>query len=227
MSQPPIDLMPASIRARSQAGVVIGRYVASLLLALVLLLVPATHSRFLLDAAEKDRAAARECERLVQQAGRRITELRRELESRQHKKDRYEELALPLDVSRVVATLVNEMPESAALDRLDLRVAGRQAARRSGRARAREGGAALRLLEGEMGGFASSDREIADFVANLERLALCQQVTLDFTRTRTVNDRPAREFRISFRVDLDRRYEVEPRLYGADARRAEGGADVQ
>ncbi|MHC4128286.1 MAG: hypothetical protein ACYSUA_08985, partial [Planctomycetota bacterium] len=40
-------------------------------------------------------------------------------------------------------------------------------------------------------------------------LGLFSQVSLDFSRTRTVRQRNAREFRISFRADLDVRYEVE------------------
>jgi Tfp pilus assembly protein PilN len=224
MSQPPIDLMPEWIRTRGQAHVVIVRYAASLVAALFMLFLPATHSRLLLRSAERDRVDARECEWLVRQAEQRGAELAAQLEARRARKDRYQQVALPLEISRVLATVVNEMPGSAALDRVDVRVSSRQPPR-GGRRRPGGPGTGRRLL-GELSGYARTDREIADFVASLEGLSLCEHVALDFTRSRTVADQPAREFRISFSVDLERKFEVLPRVGERQADAGEGG-DVQ
>ena len=65
-----------------------------------------------------------------------------------------------------------------------------------------------RELNGELSGFAINDQDVAQLVANIEDLALFDDVNLDFSRTRSVRGRNAREFRVSFSADLDFRYEV-------------------
>ena len=209
MSQPPIDLLPESLRARSQAAVVAGRYIAALLIASMLLLVPATHSRFQLESARDRMRAAEEQADLVLTAEAKASQLRDELRETRVFIDRYEHLAMPIPMSRLIATITNELPPSATLDRIDLNAAGRNA-RSSVRRRGLRDNAESpqRFLIGELSGFAASDRDIADLVERLESLGLCRQVSLDFSRTRNIRGRSAREFRVSFRIDLDRAYEV-------------------
>lgn len=210
MSQGPIDLLPEAIRARSQAGIVAGRYVAALLIAVVLLGLTATHSRLMLDLARQRATVAEEQADLVLAAEAKAHTLRAKLENTTGFIDRYELIAMPLDVSRVIATVVNRLPESASIDRVDL-IAGARRASRSSRSRTSSPAEQMgpRLLNGELSGFAASDQDIAQIVANLESLSLFQQVSLDFSRTRMVRNVNAREFRISFFVDLDVIYEVE------------------
>ncbi len=209
MSQPPIDLLPESLRARSQAAVVAGRYIAALLIASMLLLVPATHSRFQLDSARDRMQAAEEQANLVLTAEAKASQLRDELRETGVFIDRYEHLAMPIPMSRLIATIINELPASATLDRIDLNAAGRNARGLVRRRGLRDNSESpQRLLIGELSGFAASDRDVADFVERLESLGLCRQVSLDFSRTRNIRGRSAREFRVSFRIDLDRAYEI-------------------
>ncbi len=65
-----------------------------------------------------------------------------------------------------------------------------------------------RSLAGTVAGFAATDQEIADLVAAIGAIPPFRDVSLDFSRTRSVRDKPAREFRLSFWIDLDRPYEV-------------------
>ena len=58
MKQAPIDLMPDSIRARSQAGAVVRRYVIAMLLGAAVLIAPATHARLMLRNATMHRDEA-------------------------------------------------------------------------------------------------------------------------------------------------------------------------
>ena len=51
-----------------------------------------------------------------------------------------------------------------------------------------------------------SDQQIAELVRNLETTPLFKDVSLDYSRTRGVRGVSAREFRLSFRVDLDASY---------------------
>ena len=69
-------------------------------------------------------------------------------------------------------------------------------------------GAVPRVLTGELSGFAATDQDVAQLVANLEHVGVFEQVSLDFSRTRSVRGHNAREFRISLRSDLDVRYDL-------------------
>lgn len=228
MTQRPIDLLPDSIRARSQAGVVAGRYVAALLIGVVLLGLTATHARLMLDLARDRLRVAEEQADIVLSAEAKAAQLRRSLNDTRDYIRRYEWIALPLEVSRVTATVINELPASATIDRIDLQTGARQR-NRSARGRGAVGpdDPLPRVLKGELSGFAATDQDVAQIVANLEALGLFGQVSLDFSRTRTVRERNAREFRISFQADLNIRYEVED-LEGPNAGgQEEAQANVQ
>ena len=96
-----------------------------------------------------------------------------------------------------------------ARDRSELGAGGR---RSGGSARSRvvddETGPRPRVLTGEVSGFAATDADIAEIVARMESRALYEHVSLDFSRTLVVRERGAREFRISFLIDLDVPYRV-------------------
>ncbi|MHC4414851.1 MAG: PilN domain-containing protein [Planctomycetota bacterium] len=208
MKQRPIDLLPDSVRARSQAGVVAGRYVVALLSAVAVLVVTGTHSRLALDRARERMQIAEEQADLALAAEAEAARLRRELDDTSEFIRRYELMALPLEISRVIATITNDLPSSASIDRFDF-YAGTPKSRRSVRSRGVNNDEPQpRVLTGELSGFAATDRDVAEIVTKLEALGLAQQVSLDFSRTRAVRGRGAREFRISFRVDLDVEYDV-------------------
>ncbi len=208
MNQHPIDLLPDVIRARSQAGIVAGRYVVSLLIAVVLIGLAATHSRLMLDLARQRLQVAEEQADIVLSAEATATHLRETLDATNEYIRRYQLIALPVEISRVVATLVNVLPESATLDRIEIK-AGTPNAGRSARGRARKGaGRARRSLRGELSGFALTDLQVAELVSRIEDIGFFDQVSLDFSRSRTVRGVKARGFRISVRADLDVKFEV-------------------
>ena len=208
MTQFDIDLLPDAIRARSQAGIVAGRYIVSLIIAVVLIGLAATHSRLMLDLARQRLRVAEEQADIVLSAEATAINLRETLDATSEYIRRYELIAMPVEISRVVATLVNLLPESTTLDRIDIK-AGTPNAGRSARGRARKGaGPARRSLTGELSGFALSDLQVAELVARIEDIGLFDQVSLDFSRSRTVRGVQARGFRISVRADLDVKFEV-------------------
>ncbi len=208
MTQLAIDLLPDAIRARSQAGIVAGRYVVSLLIAVVLVGLAATHSRLMLDLARQRLRVAEEQADIVLSAEATATNLRETVDAMSEYIRRYGLIAMPIEISRVVATLVNLLPESATLDRIDIK-AGTPNAGRSARGRARKGdGPARRSLTGELSGFALTDLQVAELVARIEDIGFFDQVSLDFSRSRTVRGVKARGFRISVRADLDVKFEV-------------------
>ncbi|MEE8131251.1 MAG: PilN domain-containing protein [Vicinamibacterales bacterium] len=209
MTQHAIDLLPDAIRARSQAGIVAGRYVVSLLLAVVLLGLAATHSRLMVDLARQRLRVAEDHADIVLSAEAKATQLRETLNATSEFIRRYELIALPIEISRVMASLVNVLPESAALDRLDIKAGTPQGIRSArGRGKRKADGPARRLLTGEINGFALTDQEVAELVARIEEIGFFDEVSLDFSRSRTVRGLKARGFRISFRADLDVNFEV-------------------
>ncbi len=209
MTQHSIDLLPDQIRARGRAGVVAGWYVAAVMAVVVLLAVTATHARFRLSHAREQLNEAEQRTLLVVAAETQASALRAQLLKTRQFIERYERTALPLDMSQVLATVVNDLPVNVTLDRIDL-VAGVRRTGRSARSRGAgdEAGPLPRVLTGELRGFAATDADIAEIVARMESRALYERVSLDFSRTRVVRERGAREFRISFLIDLDVPYRL-------------------
>ena len=208
MSQHPVDLLPEVLRNRSQAGVRMGRYVAAAILSAVVLVVLATHSRLELERSRKALTNAREQADLVLATEARATDLHRMIAELNDCVDRYERIALPFEVTRVLATVINDLPEGMTLDRIDMDAGVRRAVRS---ARSRDDGLdenAPRILNVELSGFAPDDDAIARFVSKLESRTAYRKVSLDFSRTRGVRGVLAREFRLSFSMPLDVHYDV-------------------
>ena len=175
----------------------------------VLVALTATHARFRLSHAHEQLHVAEQQASLVVADEAQASRLRAQLRETRQFIERYERTALPLDMSRVLATVVNDLPVNVTLDRIDL-VAGVRRTGRSARSRGAddETGPRPRVLNGELRGFAATDADVAEIVARMESRALYEHVSLDFSRTRVVRERGAREFRISFLIDLDVPYRV-------------------
>ncbi len=208
MKQRPIDLLPQGIRARTQAGVVAGRYAAAILIGVVLTGLMATHSRLVRDLARQRLRGAQQQADLALSTEAKAEQLRLHLEETRKFIDSYDVIALPLDHSHIVATIVNALPRSATLERITLEVSARRPAATPRAKGATSEAAPERVLIGELSGFAASDDDLVAIVKALDAVKLFRQVNLDYSRTRLVRDHVAREFRISLRADLDVRYEL-------------------
>jgi hypothetical protein len=220
MSHRSIDLLPEPLRARSQAGLRAGRYAAVCVAVIALLIVLLTHSRLLLHRTKGRLVETEARANLVLACEAQVRELESALRTMNNTMQTYHRVAVPLEISRVLATVVNELPATATLDRLDLLVQSKPVAvgaRSSGAPGGKKGSdpisppAVSRVLVGEMQGFAATDREIAELVGRLEQIPPFESVTLDYTRSRQINQQSAREFRLSFKINLDARYDVADR----------------
>ena len=199
-----INLLPASIREKTQAGVRAGRVIAAALAVTAVLIVTGTHSRIVVDHAE-DRLTitegrADEAMRLEAEE----TVLTRRIEELQTYIDAYTTVAPAIRVSDVIATVVQALPESATLEEI---VANVERVRLvpNGIIDGKDTG----RLRVEILGFAVSDADIATLVSELGRTTPFEDVGLDFSRSRQVRGHRAREFRLSLHVDLSRAYTVE------------------
>ena len=77
-------------------------------------------------------------------------------------------MAVPLQLSQVLATVINQLPDSVTLDRIDMDAQIRRGGRspRSKTSDKSEQGIS-RTLNGEVAGFAASDEDVAELVARL------------------------------------------------------------
>lgn len=212
MKQHQIDLLPDSIRLRCQAGVRTGQTVSAFVAVIVLLVVMLTYGRLELDQAETELVATRTQADLVLEMERRASSLQQSHEQAAEYVELYRKVAPPLEVSDVVATIINELPASVALDRIEIDAGARRRVRTArSRGSAEEDEARPRILNCEIAGFARSDEQVAEIVDRLSDRPPFQRVSLDFSRTRLVREQAAREFRLSCRVDLEAAYEIERR----------------
>jgi hypothetical protein len=204
-----IDLLPDSIRARGQAGLRTGRFIIGACCASVLVIGLAVHSLVTLVRAQEELFTAAIQTEKAFEAEARILELRSSLKRNQTFIDLYERIAAPVNVSAIMATVINNLPEHVTLDQFDLD-AGARAISRSPRAKGVESKDSIppRILHGEISGFAATDHQIAELVTRLNQTPPFRDVNLDFSRTRDVNGSDAREFRLSFKIDFDAAYDV-------------------
>lgn len=208
MKQHAIDLLPASIRARSQAGVRVGRVITTLVACIAILAIAATQVRLSLARAQSDVATARQHADTALELERHVVAAEAELTALDDEVRRYKRVALPLDVSAVIATVIGLLPPHVTLDHFDIDCGLRHAGTSPRSRGAKEQGAVPRTLIGEIAGFAATDAEITELVMALESTRPFEAVSLDYTRTRTVRNENAREFRVSFQIDLGADYRV-------------------
>jgi hypothetical protein len=205
MTQHPIDLLPDFVRIECQRGVRTGRYITAIVAAVVIIVIATTHARFELDRSRERFSRAEEQANVVLQLEWRAAHLASELEKAAAKIELHEALSLPLESSRLIATLINHLPESVTIERLDFDTARRQLPRTP----ARNGQDVSRQMGfGELSGFAASDDHVGELVGRMESSNIFHAVTWDYSRSRTVRELPAREFRVTFTIDLDEVYEI-------------------
>lgn len=225
MNQHAIDLMPSATRARAESRMRTGRIIAIGLAVVAVLVLVTTHAHMQLDRARDALATTEERANSALATEARANELRAQIAELETMIGRYERIAMPFDVSSLMSSLVNELPSGVTFDRVDLH-AGAKRAVRTARSRGTEDDeeAPPRVMTVELAGFAPDDRSIAEYVTRLETHPLFEKVSLDFSRTRVIRERTAREFRLSLVVDLERRYDVAPTAAATATTEEEGGA---
>lgn len=223
MAQHSIDLLPASIRARTEAGVRTGRLIVGATAMLVLMLVLSVHSLMTLANSQEELFTTAIRAEQVFETEAKILELKAKLKRTSDHIELYDKIASPVPMSAVMATVINNLPESVTLDQFDID-AGARAITRAPRAKGVETKDEIppRVLHGEVSGFAASDQHIAELVGRLTAHPLFRDVNLDFSRTRDVNKRDAREFRLSFKIDLDTAYRISFRQPASTSERIVG-----
>jgi hypothetical protein len=204
-----INLLSESVRAHAQARLRQARHLLFTGIAVVVLTLLSVHSRLLAHNSGRRLAIAEQRAAHALNLERRAVELDAMLVEARAFVERYHKVALPLRMTDVLASVCNRLPESVSLEQLHMD-AGRNKPVRT----PRQGTAVVpdevppRILRGELSGFAASDANVAEVVDRLTALAPLESVTLDFSRTRQLRGLAVREFRLSFRINLEASYEI-------------------
>jgi len=201
MKQHPVNLITETMLERTRAGMRTSRLIVIGLSLTMCMILTATHSRMVLDGNEQEHAstsAKAEMALELDQTARSLESEQRELKQFM---DDYHAVALPLDATRIIATLVDTLPSSVTLTEFDLRYDAHSAQQGSD-----EQGE--RYLAGTMAGIAASDSDVAALVHGLGVREPFESVQLEYSRSQVIRNLPAREFSLSFTIDLAGRFQV-------------------
>lgn len=188
-----MNLLPEQYVQRSKRKARSNRVAIAIITTLCVIAVFATHSRLAMNAS---------VEKLVTTQARANSALELEVDatSLELKKaklesfiQRYEKEKIIFPMSDLVATISNMIPDEMTLEELSLDTI-----------RTENGNS----ISGRMSGFAKSDERIASFVSALQMEEPFSNVSMDFSRSRTVREMRARGFRISFQINLDQPWKV-------------------
>lgn len=213
MKQHQINLITPKMLDRTRAGRRTRRILGTCVALVAGMLLTATHARLQLEQARTinetttiraDRALG--LEKSLADIDARMSDVHSFM-------DEYREVAIPLDATRLIATLTRSLPPSITLVELELNYDDGTNSRRHVEGDER----GPRRMVGEIAGIASSDADIATLVQLIASRDPFTEVNLDYSRSRTVRNLPARDFRLSFIVDMDHAFEVEPIAVTADA----------
>lgn len=207
MSGGTLDLLPADVRARIARGRIARRLLA--LAVGVTALATATaatsvwvdrHSQHLLRSVRAEAEAVLAIEAEIRQL-----ELQRKVSRDLLEQQRT--LAVTVPASSIISAVSGALPKGAVLEKIELDFLNIQGESRKGRRAARTE-KEPRELQGEIAGIAASDGDVGSIVDALAKVAPISNVSLESSRSREFRGMSAREFRITFRVDLERRWRM-------------------
>lgn len=196
-----MNLLPPSVRNEVERTEARNRMVVVGLLAGALLVGAWLYGGLRVSDAEGRRAIARERAAEVLAAEGESRRLGERLERMATDIDSYRAVQLPFPVSQLLATIVNELPDSVTFDRVDFDASSLVAS--PIRSAGSETSAPPRRLRGELEGIAANDVDVALMVDSLRTRRPIEQVEVETSRHHQVGDHPARAFRIGFTIDLD------------------------
>lgn len=206
MKQHSINLITPEILERCRAGARTSRFIITGFILVAAMIATATHSRLVVESAESrhEMVTGRADRALVLEAN--VNEVKDQIEAVHEFMAGYREVALPLEATRIIATLTAALPPSVTLVELEMDYDDGRGPSRHMDAEDR----GPRRLVGEITGIASSDGDIAELVQVLGARDPFAEVYLDYSRTRSVREQTARDFRLSFTVNLDQSFKIEP-----------------
>lgn len=194
-----VNLIPGPIRDRTLAGLRAGRLLACSLIVLGALALVSMHARWSRERVQErllsTQVEADQALRIESQA----VALRAESDAINQFVNRYRRVALPIEMTGIMATVINTLPASVTIESIDLDIDVPPPGRRIP-----TGSPIDRVVRCRLAGFAASDGDIAELVARLETTPPFDGVSMQYSRSGTVRGRSARFFQLGFHLDLER-----------------------
>ena len=116
-------------------------------------------------------------------------------------------LGVSIPASSLMSAIAQALPSGSVLDRVEFEYANVQGTVRKSR-RVQKDTVEPRELLGEIAGIASSESQVGVIIDALEALALLSRVNLESSKSLEFRGKNAREFRITFRVELEKRWKL-------------------
>tara|TARA_B100000959_G_scaffold249579_1_gene277443 strand:- start:248 stop:844 length:597 start_codon:yes stop_codon:yes gene_type:complete len=188
-----MNLLPDQYVERSKNKARSNRVAVAIIITLCAVAAVATHSRLSMNAA---------VEHLVVSQSRANSALELEIDasSLELKKaklekfmDHYKEEKIIFAMGDIVSTITNMLPESMTLEEFSLDIVQTE----DGKG-----------ISGRLSGFASTDETIATLVTSLQTKGPFSSVSMDYSKSREVRGFRAREFKVSFLIDLESNWDV-------------------
>ena len=188
-----MNLLPDQYIERSKNKARSNRVAVAIIITLCAVAAVATHSRLSMNAAVEHLI-------VMQTRANSALELEIDASSLELKKarlesfiDRYDKEKITFAMGDIVSTITNMLPESMTLEDISLDIVQTE----DGKG-----------ISGRLAGFAVTDEMIASLVSTLQTQAPFGSVSMDYSKSRTVRGMRAREFRVSFLIDLESQWEV-------------------
>ncbi|MEY2795772.1 MAG: hypothetical protein RIR10_1488 [Planctomycetota bacterium] len=138
--------------------------------------------------------------------------------------DGQREVGVAIPAASIVRTIAQHLPSGTVLDRVSLEYANVQGATRRVRRSAKEVDPA-RELRGEIAGIALDESDVGRIVDAVGALTPVSRVALESSRSREFLGRNVREFRVTFAVDLEKRWALPPMAEASLAAHDTNGTD--
>jgi len=205
MSMHEVNLVPPSIAARIGGGRASRRVSACAGALAALALGIAAFARWTDTRSAAALAAARESSAPVIAIEEEITAMLAEEDRIASSIELQRSMGVAIPASGIVRAIAQALPDGSVLDRIGLEYANVQGTSKKLR-RAGKTDDAARELRGEIAGIAMDESDVGRIVDGLAALAPIGQVSLESSRSREFRGGNAREFRIRFTVDLEKRW---------------------
>ncbi len=184
-----MNLLPEQYVERSKNKARSNRVSVAIIVVLCAIGLVATHSRLSMNASVKNLIATQVRANSAVELEVDASSLEIKMAKLESFMKRYENEKTVFQMGELFATIANMVPDEMTLEELSLDIIKTETGNG---------------ISGRLAGFAESDERIASFVSSLQQAEPFGAVSMDFSRSRTVREKRARGFRISFHIDLDK-----------------------
>lgn len=195
-----MNLLPEKYIQRSKNRVRSSRVAIIVIVTLGAIVAIATHSRIAINSATEQLVVAQARANGAMEVEADATTLEMQKDELDNFVKKYHKTDLPFEIGDIIATITNALPTNITVEELSLDVLESDG---------------NRIISGHIAGFGSSDESIASVVSDFQTKSPFQNVSMDFSKSRTVRGVRARGFRMSFSIDLANKWDVRSILANA------------